>query len=107
LICGNEYANAVPIFRSLLPLIILTLPIYLLGYPVLGAMNMMRQANLSVIYASLFHLSGLITLWMAGFLNFTYVSWLTCITEGIVLIFRVKYVLQGRRKLKIESMDKK
>ncbi|KAE9634982.1 oligosaccharide flippase family protein [Defluviitalea raffinosedens] len=96
LVCGKEYIGAVPTFRALLPLLVITLPMYILGFPVLGAMGKMKEANLSVIYASIFHIIGLIILLLTNNLNFILVSILTCITETIILILRVIYSINNK-----------
>jgi polysaccharide transporter, PST family len=89
LMAGENYLDAVVIFRALLPIVLITLPVYLLGFPVLGAMNRMRDANLSVIFASVYHLMGLSVLFYYGNINFINVAFLTFSTELIVLIYRL------------------
>ena len=97
LICGSEFSEAVPIFRAMLPIIPITLPLYLLGFPVLGAMGKMKEANMSVVYAAIFHMVGLGVLFAIGSLNFISVAILTCGSEAIVLTLRIFYVFIGKR----------
>lgn len=92
LLCGKGYEEAEPLLQYMTPLIVLTLPIYLLGYPMLGAMNKIGRANISVIYASLFHIVGLLYLATTGQITFLSVILLTIFTECIVLFFRIYYV---------------
>lgn len=103
LFCGEGYGGAVPVFRAMLPMILITLPIYILGFPTLGAMNMMKEANLTVIYAAVFHAIGLAVLFITGNLNFIAVAALTCCSEGVVLISRIIYVLIGSKKKKAKE----
>lgn len=100
LLCGDAYLPAVPIFRAMLPLMVITLPIYLLGFPALGAMNMMKEANYTVIYAAVFHIAGLALLYATGHLYFIPVSILTCCSEMVVLTTRTYYVLKGRKRIR-------
>ncbi len=100
LFCGAGYQDAVPVFRAMLPMVLITLPIYILGFPTLGAMNMMKEANLTVIYAAVFHAIGLATLFITGHMNFIAVSYLTCCSEGVVLISRIVYVVKGNKRKK-------
>lgn len=100
LLCGDEFIAAVPIFRVMLPLMVITLPIYLLGFPTLGAMNMMKEANYTVIYAAVFHMIGLAVLYLTGHLYFIPVSILTCCSEMVVLTTRSYYVYKGRKRLR-------
>ena len=69
IISGEEFIKAVPLFRAMLPLIIITLPTYLLGYPILGSMGKMKEANLSVVYGSIFHILGIIVLYFTSNIN--------------------------------------
>lgn len=100
ILCGSGYENAVPIFRAMLPLMIITLPIYLFGFPMLGAMDMMKEANLTVIYAAVFHIIGLCFLYAIGHLSFIPVAILTCCSEMVVLTTRVIYIFIGKRRIK-------
>ena len=96
IISGEEFIKAVPLFRAMLPLIIITLPTYLLGYPILGSMGKMKEANLSVVYGSIFHILGIIVLYFTSNINLIYIINLTCITETIILIIRCYYVCKYR-----------
>lgn len=108
LFCGKEYLagnpNAVDVFRAMTPMFLITLPEYILGFPVLGAMNMMKEANYTVMYAAIFHLVGLAILYFTGFLTFIPVCILTCISETVVLGSRIYYVFEGRKRLKKERL---
>lgn len=99
ILAGNEYINAVKMLQWMLPIILFTLPSYLLGFPVLGAMGKMDLANLSVIYPSIFHIIGLIILLMLKKLTVNTVIILTIITEILVLALRIYYVMKNRYKL--------
>ncbi|GHV66166.1 transporter [Spirochaetia bacterium] len=98
LLCGNQYADSVPVFRAMLPLIAISLPTYLLGYPVMGALGKIKIANSSVIIASVFHLAGLFSLYFLGHLNFIALALLTFCTECIVFTIRTCCVLRELRK---------
>lgn len=95
--CGKGYENAVPIFRAMLPLIAISLPTYLFGYPLMGALGIIKIANLSVIIGSVFHVAGLFALYFAGFLSFVPVALLTFATE--IVVFAIRFVC-GMKKLK-------
>ena len=97
---GPEYTGAIPILRMMLPLVILTLPSYLLGYPVLGAMGRMKEANLSVVFAAIFHTSVLIILFISRTLNITNVVLATIISEFLVLGVRVYFIIKYRNDYK-------
>jgi PST family polysaccharide transporter len=92
---GKDYLEAIPIFRAFLPVVVITLPVYLLGFPVLGAMYRMKEANLSVIYAAIYHIIGLALLFSSGKCTFISVAILTCTTEFFVLIYRLISLQKG------------
>lgn len=98
IVCGNGYDGAVPVLRCMLPLIIISLPTYLCGYPVLGALGRIKVANTSVIVGSLFHILGLFVLYFAGYMNFISVSLLTFATESLVFGIRVFVLIKEKRK---------
>lgn len=89
IVCGEGYSGAVPVFRAMLPLIVISLPTYLFGYPVLGALNRVGVANTSVIAGSVFHIAGLLVLHFCGRLDFISVPLLTFATEIVVFAIRV------------------
>jgi PST family polysaccharide transporter len=98
LICGKQYVEAVPVFRAMLPLLVVSLPIYLFGYPMLGALKRIEMANNSVIIASIFHIIGLFILFFIGRLNFVSVAILTFCTECVVFAIRIRCVMQELAK---------
>lgn len=87
--CGAGYEEAIPVFRAMLPLVVISLPTYLFGYPLMGALGIIRIANLSVIIGSAFHLLGLGVLYLAGKMGFVSVALLTFATEVVVFAIRV------------------
>lgn len=97
LFCGKGYESAIPAFRAMLPLIVISLPTYLFGYPLMGALGIIKIANLSVIVGSVFHIAGLFALYLSGFLYFVPVALLTFMTEIVVFSIRFAY---GMKKLK-------
>lgn len=100
--CGKGYENAVPIFRAMLPLIIISLPTYLFGYPLMGALGIIKIANLSVIIGSVFHVAGLFALYFARVLSFVPVALLTFATE--IVVFAIRFVC-GMKKLKSRNIQ--
>lgn len=98
IMAGRDYLEAVPVFRAFLPVVLITLPVYLLGFPVLGALNRMKDANLSVIFAALYHITGLVGLYYSGNCTFISVALLTCSTELFVLVYRAICVFKGMKQ---------
>lgn len=88
ILCGEGYEGAIPIFKALLPIVLLALPTYLIGFPVLGAMDRLKEANYSVIVAAIFHLVGIIILFFTNNFGFIEIALLTCVTEFVVFSYR-------------------
>lgn len=99
--CGQGYENAVPMLRAMLPMIAITLPAYLFGYPVLGALNKTKWANLSVVFSAFFHVGGLFILFFANKIGFIQVIILTCFTQviefGIRCFVIIKETARGKK----------
>lgn len=94
IVCGEGYEQAVPVLRAMLPLVIISLPTYLLGYPVLGALGKVKVANTSVMIGSVFHAVGLVVLYFfMNRLNFITISLLTVCTEMIVFGIRMFLII--------------
>ncbi len=96
-VCGKGYEQAVPFFRAMLPLISITLPLYLCGYPVLAALGRIKIANLSVIIGSAFHLAALVALFFLKKLSGVTLALLTCATESLILLIRLKVIFSEIR----------
>lgn len=89
IMCGKDYLDTVPYFRRMIPMLIITLPAYLYGFPMLGSINRNDKANLSVIIGAVFHFIGLITLFVCKWLTFYNIIYLTTMTETLILLIRV------------------
>lgn len=103
LFCGKGYDNAVPVFRAMLPLIVISLPTYLFGYPLMGALGVIKIANMSVIVGSAFHLLGLGILYLSGRMGFVSVALLTFATEMVVFSVRLFF---GIKKIKARRFQR-
>jgi PST family polysaccharide transporter len=98
LMAGREYMDSVPIFRCMIPMLIVILPSYLYGFPMLGSIGRNDKANQSVFIGAGFHFVGLVLLFATGLLDFYSITVLTTVTETIILITRV-YFFNKYKKL--------
>lgn len=101
-VCGQGYENVVPMLRAMVPIIAITLPAYLFGYPVLGALNQTKWANLSVVISASFHIVGLISLFVFEKIGFIQVIVLACITQFIELGIRICVIFRELKKRREE-----
>lgn len=103
---GEEFRDATPILRLLLPLIILALPNYLLGFPTLSPLGLAKYANISTIFGALIQIIGLICMYFVGMLNVYNICILTCITEFCVLAMRMWAIITKDKLLGNETYIK-
>ena len=100
IVCGAGYEDAVPMLRAMLPIVAITLPAYLCGYPVLGALGKLKWANLSVVISAAFHVVGLAALAVAGQIGFIQVIALTCCAQFLELGIRMAVIFRGGKNEK-------
>ncbi len=98
--CGKGYEDAVPVFRAMLPLIVISLPTYLFGYPLMGALKIINIANYSVLIGSIFHVAGLFVLYFIEKLAFVPVALLTFATEIVVFSVRFGFGMEKLKEIK-------
>jgi O-antigen/teichoic acid export membrane protein len=99
LIFGPEFKDASLILVLLLPIVVIAFPNYLLGFPSLSPLGLEKYANLSTIYGSIFQITGIIILYLIGFLNYQSICVLTCFTEALVLSIRLIVFLTKGKKI--------
>lgn len=107
LLFGAEYAGSAPYLRLLLPIVAISLPTYIFGFPVLSPLGLAKYANISVIVGAVLHAAQLVCLFTLGFLTVKTICIATCITEGVILLIRVAVVVKNRNRLKATDSDKK
>jgi len=86
---GDEVIN---VFTLFLFSSILHIPAIFLGYPFLAAFGYPKYANITVVYGSLFHIVGLISLALFNYINIYSVSSMVILTESVVFFTRIHYV---------------
>ena len=98
ILLGEEYREVGSLLRLILPLVVLALPVYLCGFPVLTALNKARYANLSVIIASGVHMLQIVVLLVTKHLTAESVCVATVITECVVFGIRLYAIFSARRE---------
>jgi PST family polysaccharide transporter len=97
---GAEYGPVAPILRAMLPVGIVILPSYILGFPTLTAMGLSKHANYSVIFGSCLHVVNLLVLYFTGHMNEVTLGALISIAETAILAYRVIVIARHRDLLK-------
>ena len=94
---GREMMDAYKILRIFCFVVMITAPSTLAGYPLLGAMGYTKEANRSVIFASIFHILGLLVLYLINKMTAYSIAYMILLSE-IILFFQwgtyiIKYKL--------------
>lgn len=99
LLLGEEFGPAGQVLRAMLPVGIVTLPSYILGFPTLTAMGLSKYANYSVIFGSVLHIVNLSVLFLTGHVNMVTLAVLVSVAETAILLFRIAVILTHRDRL--------
>ncbi|MDT3767220.1 oligosaccharide flippase family protein [Gleimia hominis] len=99
-ILGSEYAQAGELLRLMMPIFVVTLPIFLLSFPTLGAMGHSRAVNNSVFAACAVHVVLLAVLYATSTLSAKSIIWCTLFTQIIELAYCVAAIYKYRAELK-------
>lgn len=102
-IFGADYGPAAPVLRAMLPVGIVVLPSYILGFPTLTAMGLPQHANYSTIFGSVFQLFLLGSLWLTGNANMVTLALSVSITETVILLYRIIVIVKNRRLMSPSS----
>ena len=100
LLLGPEFGPAGTVLRAMLPVGIVTLPNYVLGFPTLGAMVLSKYANYSVVFGSLLHICNLLILYVTGNMNMVTLAILVSVAECAILAFRIVVIVRNRDRMR-------
>lgn len=98
LVFGKEFEGTGDILRAMLPIAVLTLPDYILGFPTLGAMGKSKHANISIYVSAGVHAINLSVLIIAKRLNAVTLAGLTSIAVLVEVLYRLIIVLKCRKE---------
>ncbi|WEV65557.1 oligosaccharide flippase family protein [Bifidobacterium sp. ESL0764] len=85
---GKQYLSGSYVIAQLTPVLWLSFPGMLIGFPFLAAVGKIKELTCSTIVAALFHMIGLIFLGFSGYFSITAVAVLRSCTEALMLIIR-------------------
>ena len=103
LLLGEEYGPAGKVLRAMLPIAVVTLPNYVLGFPTLSAMGLSKYANYSVIFGSVLHLVNLAVLYFTGHMDMVSLAILASVAECAILLFRIATIVRFRDRMRGDS----
>ncbi len=91
IVAGKKYIAASQIFRIFLPIIVMSFPVAILGWPALGAINKVKQTTLSTIWGAVAQLSGIGLLIIANSFTIVNIAILRNISEFVMLATRAYF----------------
>lgn len=97
---GPEGKDVAMPLRLMIPAAVFTFPSYVLGHPTLGAMGLIKYANISVVFGTAVYLLGLGAAYFTVGVDLTSASVLASLTEFSILMFRIAVIIKHRRILK-------
>lgn len=97
---GAEYAPAGKVLRAMLPVGVVILPSYIMGFPMMSAMGISKHANYSVIFGSVIHIINLSILWLTGNINMVTLGISVSVAETLILVYRLVVVWKNRHLMK-------
>ncbi len=89
LIFGADFAPTGQVLRAMLPVGVVILPSYILGFPMMSAMGIAQHANYSVIFGSCMQMVNLLVLYLTGNINMVTLGITVSITETLILLYRI------------------
>lgn len=103
---GKEFRESGEILRLLMPVVVMTLPSYIMGFPILSPMGLAKYANISTIAGAIIQIVGLAILFILNAITVKSICIITCITELFVLLFRCIVVFRNRHVFQMEESAK-
>lgn len=102
---GKEFAGAAPVLKAFLPVVVVLLPSYILGFPTLSAMNLSKYANYSIFFGTAVHLIGIVILVATSSISAITLATLSAISETAIMLFRLITVIKHRNVFKQKSIE--
>ena len=104
---GAEYAASADVLRVMLPVVVVILPSYILGFPTLSPMGLAKHANYSTIVGSVFYVAAILGLFATGHVTMLTLGALTSITEILILVYRIVVVYHYRDRMRPPVQEEK
>lgn len=89
LIFGEKFSETGNILKYMIPIMVIILPTYVLGFPTMVPLGLAKQANISNMFGACIQIFGLIICFVSGTLNVINLCIITCISEYATLLYRV------------------
>ena len=100
LLAGDKYQGAVFIFRLLIPVLLLAVPVMLIGWPALGAVGKVKHTAGTTWLAAATQCLGLSVLAAFGIFTLPLVAVVRDLTETVLFLSRFRLLRKYRREFK-------
>ncbi len=97
---GSDFVGAGQILRTMLPIVVVILPSYVCGFPMLSSMGLTKYANYSIIFGSALHIFNLAVLYFTGNMSILTLGAAVSVAETMILAFRLGVIWIHRDRLK-------
>ena len=94
---GKKYVNACNVFRMLLPVLVISFPVAILGWPTLGSIDKIKQINVATLTGALVQIGGLVLLYVWDKFSIINVAITRNISECAMLIVLYVFVLVNKK----------
>lgn len=98
IIGGEKYMEAAIVLRTVSPILGLTFYVFILGWPMLGAINRVKETTTTTVMYALVSIAGLAILIATGRLNLITLAILRWVTELFLLALRAGYCYKFRNE---------
>lgn len=97
---GADFAGTANILRAFLPTVVVILPSYIFGFPMMGALGISKYANYSIFIATFVHILGVTVFALLGQINGVVLAAMTSVSEWTVFLYRFIMVYKHRNLMK-------
>lgn len=98
IIGGTKYIDATYLLRLLTPILFISFPTMLYGWPTLGSINKQREVTLTTVIAAVIQVLGLIILAISNSFSLVNIALLRCATETFMCVSRLLLVKHYREQ---------
>ena len=88
LLFGKLYVDSSIALRALVPTMVLVLPNYIMGFPMMTPLGIEKKANISIVYGACLQIVIIAGLWLTGWFSMLTVCISTSITEASIFMYR-------------------
>ena len=91
IVSGIQYIDSVIVLKWLIPVLLISFPGMVLGWPTLGAIGKAKETTLTTVVTAVAQILGLCILMLINKFTLINIAILRCLTEFLMLILRMRY----------------